>query len=372
MRILYVTTIGSTMIFFKPLIKMLIDEGHVVDIATNEHAGKVPECYRKWGCNIYSIMCSRSPLNVRNVIAIKQISAVMRENHYDIVHCHTPIASVCTRLACRKFRKAGGKIFYTAHGFHFYNGAPIKNWLVYYTIEKICAHFTDVLITINTEDYKLAQKKLKVKQIRYIPGVGVDTNKFSPVECDASEGKRTIGINNNDSILMLSVGELNSNKNHSIVIEALAQINNNNLHYAIAGEGALYSNLKNLAEGLGVNERVHLLGFRNDVSKLYDMADIFVFPSYREGLPVSLMEAMSKGKLCIVSSIRGNVDLINEERGYLFNPSDVNMLIKCIEKCINNEKKNLVLKENCRLFIQEFGIDKVNNEIRNIYEEYAD
>ena len=163
MKILYVTTIGLTMIFFKGLVKELIDVGHIVDIACNEETHKVPDCYREWGCKVYEIDCSRSPLSNGNIRAIRELKRIVYENHYDIVHCHTPIAGACTRLACKDFRKYGVKVFYTAHGFHFYKGAPIKNWLLFYPIEKLCSRFTDTLITINKEDYSLAKKRMKAE-----------------------------------------------------------------------------------------------------------------------------------------------------------------------------------------------------------------
>lgn len=157
--------------FFKNFIKELLEDGHTVDIATNETTSKVPDCYREWGCQIYQISCTRSPFNKGNIDAIRQIRKIAADGSYGIVHCHTPIAAMCTRLACRKLRKSGLKVFYTAHGFHFYKGAPLKNWLVYYPIEWLCAHWTDVLITINKEDFELAKKKMKAKRVEYVPGV---------------------------------------------------------------------------------------------------------------------------------------------------------------------------------------------------------
>ena len=178
MKILYVTTIGITMTFFKQLIRELLDDGHTVDIICNEDNEKVPACYREWNCNIYHHSCSRFPLSKGNLQAISQIKNLVSENQYDIVHCHTPIAAMCTRVACKKLRKEGLKVIYTAHGFHFYKGAPMLNWLVYYPIEKICSFWTDVLITINQEDYELAKHKMRAKKVEYVSGVGIDVDKF--------------------------------------------------------------------------------------------------------------------------------------------------------------------------------------------------
>lgn len=320
MKILYVTTIGATMGFFTDFIKNLINDGHTVDIATNTTISEVSEVYTELGCKIYNISCTRSPLNKNTLKAIDEIKKIVNENGYDIVHCHTPIAAMCTRLACIKARKNYTKVFYTAHGFHFYKGAPLKNWLIFYPIEKICSYFTDVLITINKEDYTLAKRKFKAKQIEYVPGVGVDTEKFANTSVDIAKKREELGVPQ-DAFLLLSVGELNTNKNHQVVIRAMADLENKNTHYMIAGQGNQHDNLINLAEKLGLSDRVHLLGRRQDVAELYKISDLFIHPSFREGLPVAIMEAMSAGLPCIASKIRGSADLICENSCLVNDPS---------------------------------------------------
>ncbi len=315
MKILYITTIGGTMNFFKSVIRDLLDAGHTVDIATNEKTSQVPDCYREWGCEVYQINTSRSPLQKGNLKAIKQIKKIVADNHYDIVHCHTPVAAMCTRLACRKARKNGTKVFYTAHGFHFYKGAPLKNWLVFYTIEKICSRWTDLLITINKEDYDLAQKKMRAKKIVYVPGVGIDVEKFASAQADRSAKRQEIGVPEN-AFLLLSGGELSNRKNHQAIIRAMAQLKNPNVHYIIAGKGSLLEKLESLAKELGVDKQFHPLGHRRDVAELYKTADLFVFPSFQEGLPVSVMEARAAGLPIICSNIRGSVELVSEKNRF--------------------------------------------------------
>ena len=337
MKILYITTVGGTMNFFKTLISVLIKEGNTVDIATNEASSKVPGCYREWGCKVYQISTSRSPFSFGNIIAIKQIRKIAKD--YDIVHCHTPLAGMATRAACKKLRKKQGlKVIYTAHGFHFYKGAPKKNWLIYYPIEKKCSRWTDVLITINKEDYELAKKKMKAKQIVYVPGVGIDTAKFALAKVDKIKKRIEIGIPE-DAQLLLSVGELNSNKNHQIVIKAIHKLSNSNIHYMIAGEGPEELELTKLALELKVN--LHLLGYRDDVLELYKTSNLYIHPSLREGLPVALMEALASGVFCIGSNIRGVKDLLSEH--CLFDPNDINSICRLINtkeysdnKCISS------------------------------------
>lgn len=307
MKILYVTTVGLTMTFFSSIIRELLDKGHTVDIACNESDSQVPDCYRDWGCGIHRIDCVRTPFAAGNARAVGQIRRLVRENGYGIVHCHTPIAAACTRLACKDLRKEGVRVFYTAHGFHFYKGAPLKSWLLYYPIEKLCAHFTDTLITINREDYALAKRKMKARQVVYVPGVGIDVDKFRNTVVDRPAKRKELGIPE-DAFLLLSVGELNENKNHQIVIRTLAELNDPSIHYAIAGNGALAEYLTALAEQLGVAERVHLLGYRRDVAELYKTADVDVFPSIREGLGLAAIEGMAAGMPLICSDNRGTRD----------------------------------------------------------------
>lgn len=363
MRILYVTTVGSTMSFFKKLISELLEEGHTIDIATNQNEKPLPDDYMDYGCKIFNISCTRSPISKGTMKAIRELSRIVADGEYDIVHCHTPIASICTRLACKKYRKEGLKVIYTAHGFHFYKGAPIKNWIMYYPIEKICSYFTDTLITINQEDYELAKKKMKARRIEYVPGVGIDIQKFQDTNVNVNDKRRELGIPT-DAFLLLSVGELNKNKNHEVVIKALAELKNKDVHYMIAGKGSLDGFLLDLAIKLGVEEQVHLLGFRTDVAELYKTADLFCFPSIREGLGLSAIEALASGLCVVASNNRGTREyIVDGENGYKNNYNDVNSFRENIDKFIDN-----TYKKNSTESINKFDYNSVNVEMSEIYD----
>jgi len=330
MKILYVTTIGSTMAFFKSFIKSRLDMGDSVDIACNTRLADVPACYREWGLRVFDISCTRSPLGAGNLKAVSELKKLAARGGYDIVHCHTPIAAFCTRLACRSERKKRGlKVFYTAHGFHFYKGAPLKNWQIYYPAEKLCAGMTDVLVTINKEDYSLARADFKNTKVVYVPGVGIDTAFFKNAEADRAKTRAELGIPEN-AYMLLSVGELNENKNHAAVIRAVAASEKCDFYYAVAGEGPLHEELSSLAKELGVSGRVKLLGYRSDCEKLYKTADLYIHPSFREGLPVAPMEAMASGLYTIVSDIRGCEDLVSD-KPLRFDPGDVSAIKNLIE-----------------------------------------
>lgn len=369
MRILYVTTIGLTMIFFKDLVRELIDEGHTVDIACNENEYKVDDGYQKMGCRVYQIDCSRSPIDKGNLKAYKQLKKVIENGNYDIVHCHTPNASVITRLVCMKFRKMNGlKVFYTAHGFHFYKGAPLKNWIIYYTIEKFCSRFTDKLITINQEDFTLAKEKMRAKEVHYVPGVGVDLLKFENVQVDRAAKRREIGVPENAKLL-LSVGELNENKNHQVIIKALAKLNDANVHYAIAGNGDKKEFLLTLAQELGVQEQVHLLGFRKDIPELNYCSDVFCLPSHREGLGLAAIEAMACGLPIITSNVHGINDYSKDGvTGYKCAPNDVNGFARAIGELTCNSSLTEKMGEHNKKYVKKYEVSVIIQRMREVYE----
>lgn len=366
MRVLYVTTISLTMnSFFKPHIEMLVREGNQVDIACNLEGLPLDELYSELGCNSYQIDFSRLPFSRENIKAYGQLKEVIANGNYDIVHCHTPNASAIARLVCRKFRKKDGlKVFYTAHGFHFYKGAPLKNWLLFYSIEKLCSKWTDVLITINQEDYTLAKKKMKTKRVEYVPGVGIELSRFENLEVDKAAKRREIGVPE-EAFLLLSVGELNVNKNHQVVIKAISKLGDPNIHYAIAGEGEKKDYLLQLANEYGVSQQVHLLGYRKDVPQLNRSADAFCLPSYREGLSVSLMEAMACRMPCIASRIRGNIDLVDENGGAVFERSSEDECLLAITSVMKRNRQDMG-KYNGKK-IEKFGYSIVSEKIRRLY-----
>ena len=357
MKILYVTTVGFTMGFFKSLIAELIHEGHTVDIACSA-AETVPALYTELGCSVFPLSCSRSPLKTGNLKAVREIRKIASDGHYDIVHCHTPIAAACTRLACRKLRKNGLRVIYTAHGFHFFKGAPLKNWLIYYPVEKFCARFTDVLVTINQEDYDRAKTKFKAGRIEYVPGVGVDIERYRNTAIDRDAKRKELGVSPDDR-LILSVGELNENKNHVSVILALGllpEAERARTVYAVAGVGDSEPLRAQTAKANGV--RLLLLGYRKDCHELYKAADLYIHPSYREGLPVAVIEALASGLPVTGADTRGIRDLVTEAGGEVFPAGDI-------------EKIAAILSKDCpkpNSDMSRYSVAEVNRRMKDIYQ----
>ncbi|MGN0416182.1 MAG: glycosyltransferase, partial [Agathobacter sp.] len=242
------------------------------------------------------------------------------------------------------------------------------NWLIFYPIEKICSYWTDVLITINKEDYAFAMKHMKAGRVEYISGVGIDVEEIYGARQNMEETKKLLGVSDRD-IVLFSVGELSHRKNHEVIIHALKESNNPNIQYFICGQGELEKYLKDTIDNLELGKQVHLLGYRTDVYELYHAADIFVFPSYQEGLPVALMEAMASGLPVVVSRIRGNVDLIEEGKGgYLCEPDDVAGFISGIGDLVGDEESRIRFGEENRKKIAGFDVSIINDKMKKIYE----
>lgn len=367
MKVLLTATVQSHICqFHRPLVKMLHELGYEVHIAARNNLAEKNGLRLDFADKVFDVPFSRSPKSTDNIKAYRQIRKIIAKGNYDIIHCNTPMGGVVTRLACKGLRKKGVRVIYTAHGFHFYKGAPLKNWLLYYPAEKFCAHFTDTLITINREDYALAERKMKAKQVVYVPGVGIDVNKFRNTKIDRAAKREELGIPE-DAFLLLSVGELNENKNHQIVIRALAELNDPSIHYTIAGNGILAENLTALATQLGVVDRVHLLGYRRDVAELYKTADVYVLPSCREGLNVSIMEAMAAGLPVVCSKIRGNVDLIDESNGIACECRNMHEFEAAINRLYVNRQLREELGQAGSQRVERFSVDEVNREMLRVY-----
>lgn len=366
-KVLFVATVvkGHISKFHIPYLKMFQEAGWETAVAARNDYESSEDCKIPFCDTYYDVGFERSPFKIANIKAFFQLRKIIEQGEYDIIHCHTPVGAILSRLAAIKARKRGTKVFYTAHGFHFYKGAPLKNWLLYFPAEWLCAHFTDVLVTINKEDYALAQKHMKAKKVAYVPGVGIDLEKFADTIVDREKKRKELGIPS-DSTLLLSVGELNKNKNHQVIIRAIARLKNPKIRYIIAGTGEEMENLMMLANNLGVGQHVSFLGYRTDIAELCYAADVFCFPSHREGLSVALMEAMARGLPCAVSRIRGNIDLINEKGGAFFAHNNAQECASAISSLISADRLQMC-QHNTKV-IRGYSLETVLEIMRNLYE----
>ncbi|MBE6947773.1 MAG: glycosyltransferase family 4 protein [Ruminococcaceae bacterium] len=324
----------------------------------------------KWEIKLLHIDLSRNPFNLRqNYKAYKQLVNLIREYEIEYIHCNTPVGGILGRLAGKKCKVK--KVIYQAHGFHFYKGAPKSNWLIYYPIEKWLARYTDALITINHEDFELAKAKIKLRKngkIYYVPGVGIDTAQYglNPAARDAK--RQELGIPS-DAFVMISAGELNANKNNTVILSAMEKLQNKKLHYILCGVGDKQADLQEQVNNANLQDNVHFLGYRTDVKELLSSADCFVMSSFREGLSRSIMEAMASGLPCIVSKIRGNVDLVTDDRGgFLCAPTDVEGFTEAIRKLSENPDLCAEMSRFNKEKVKKFSIPVVQKELLDIYQ----
>lgn len=367
-KVLFCATVVKTHImeFHIPFLKLFQELGWHTAVAARNDYENPADCVIPYCDDYFDIPFERNPLKPGNIRAYRMLKKVIDEGDYDIIHCHTPVGALLVRLAAAGARKRGTKVIYTAHGFHFFKGAPLKNWLVYFPPEWICSFLTDVLITINKEDHAFAQKHMHPRRLEYVPGVGVDTSRFGSFGESRQAMREALGIRE-DEFFLLSVGELTPNKNHESVIRAMKELEDLPIRYVLAGRGERMEAAKALVQELGLTDRVQLLGYRNDVPKLYAAADAFVFPSFREGLSVALMEAMSAGLPCIVTPIRGNMDLIeNEVQGIYagFTPGE---LVKGIRTIYENPELRNRLGQAAKEKVKLFDHANVQAQMKQIY-----
>jgi len=367
-KVLFVATVvkNHIMQFHIPYLKMFKDMGWETAVASRNDHEDPADCVIPYCDTFYDVPFERNPLKPGNFKAYKELKKAISEGDFDIIHCHTPVGGMLGRLAAVKARQQGAKVMYTAHGFHFFKGAPLLNWLVYYPVERFMARFTDVLITINKEDYARAQK-FKAKKVCYVPGVGIDTDRF---KCSADEktAKREEILTRYgipvDATVLLSVGEFTKNKNHKMAIEAISKLNRDDVYYIICGRGELQEECEEYAKALGLSSRVIFAGYRNDVQDYYKAADLFLFPSFREGLPVAVMEALASGLPVVCTNIRGSADLVEDGINGFVTEISPEAFYRAIKIMLSKENSMFFeLKEN----VDQFDLKCVVSQMKDIY-----
>lgn len=346
-------------------IDILQSLGYLVICCANDNGkGYIEDVLRKKNVKFYQVdFASKNPLSQGNIRAYKQLRAIFKQEKPDVIHVHTAISGVLTRFATMFNHDC--VMVYTTHGFNFHQR---KAGYVYRTVENLCSYFTDYIITINQEDYQNA-KRMHAKHVKYIHGVGVDFDKLE-VSVDKEIYRKELGISKED-IMVLSVGELSNRKNHQIIIKAIGMLKNPNIHYVIAGAGiqgsSTYDSLLQLAKEHNVN--LHLLGFRTDIPKLCNVADIGALPSTQEGLGLSGIEQLRCGVPIVASDVQGIKDyVINDKNGYMYAPYDASGFSSGIEKLIDVNTR-IKMKEFCKKSVEAYNCRNSYKEMEEIYTE---
>lgn len=357
-KVLFVATVDSHILQFHiPYLKWFKEHGYEVHVATNGDE-KIPYCDKK-----HKICVERRPIKINNLKAIIQLRRLINEDKFDIIHCHTPMGSVVTRIAAQKARKKyGTKVIYTAHGFHFFKGAPVRNWIIFYPVEKWLSKYTDCLITINQEDYDLAKNKFWCKNVKFVQGVGVDKNKFNFAMSEEEKNKirKELGIDKKDFVIIYPA-ELSKRKNQGMLLDIIKELKDdgyNNVKLLLPGLDSINGEYQRYAERLGIKDKVKFLGYRNDIPKLMKISNLAVSVAKQEGLPVNLIEAMMCNLPIVATDCRGNRDLIEDS-------VDIDDKEKFKEKIINNIKNNLTKKYDK----DKYELSNIVNEMEKIYIE---
>ncbi|WP_163094209.1 glycosyltransferase family 4 protein [Bacillus velezensis] len=324
----------------------------------------------------FSIPIRRSPFHPENLSVYRRLKRLIQDNGYDMIHCHTPVGGVLARLAARQARQKGTKVLYTAHGFHFCDGAPLKNWLLYYPIEKFLSTYTDCLITINEEDFERAKQMKKTDcGAKKIHGIGVNTDRFHPVSREESERLREKHGFGAGEFILVYPAELNGNKNQGLLIETAALLRNRipELKLVFAGEGAMEEPYRKKAESLGVSDMVRFYGFCRDIHELIQLADLSVASSIREGLGMNLLEGMAAEKPAVAADNRGHREIIEDGvNGFLVPAGDSAAFADRIEKLYRSPGLRKAMGQEGRRTAECFSETRTVKEMAHIYAGYMD
>lgn len=371
-KVLFVATVVKThmMQFHIPYLKMFQEMGWETAVASKNDYENPDDCQIPYCDTYYNIPFERLPWKPKNIQSYKMLKKIIDEGNYDLIHCHTPVGAMIARLAALAARKKGTKVIYTAHGFHFFKGAPLMNWLLFYPAEWLLAPVTDVLITINKEDHARALKQLHAKRIEYVPGVGIHTEKFREQNVDRLEKRSSLGYGSDD-FLALTVAEMTPNKNHITILKALALLKDReefqHIHYLICGRGEMWASLEESAKELGISDHVNFLGYRTDAPELYKASDLFLFVTFREGLSVALMEAMSSGMPIVAAKIRGNTDLIDDGVSGVFSENSPEAVAEHILAMYRDPQRREQLGKAAAEKALLFDDKNVLNQVKEIY-----
>lgn len=378
-RVLFIATIsGFLPQFERNDVKLLRDMGceiHYASNFTNPIYAFDESDLKNQGIILHQIDIVKSPAKLRaGLKAVRQLKAVIDENEIDMVHCHNPMGGAAGRIAAEISRRKP-YVIYTAHGFHFYDGAPLINWIAFYPVERFLSRYTDRIITINKEDFERA-RRFPIRKDGHavqIHSVGVDNNRFSPRPETAGQKRAELGVPP-EAFHIVTAAELNENKNQQVVIRAIAKLAERgitDIYYSICGRGPEEAGLEKLIAASHLEGRVKLLGFRTDMDEILQTADCFAFPSHREGLGVAAIEALLCAVPLIVSDNRGTREYaVNCENSLVCRKNTAEEFSQAIEYLYKDEGLRKRMKSGCRNSAEKFTIEEVEKTMKEVYEEW--
>lgn len=355
----------------------------------------------------------KNMLSLKNFACTFKLVKLLKKEHYDIISVHTSLAAFFVRLAVMFYKLSTscskGHIFInnhkknknpitinTVHGYLFDENTPFIKRNILLCAEKLTKPATEILVVMNDQDYEIAEKyKLYKDKLIKIPGVGIDTERFSRAKVEEElvrdAERRKLGINSDD-IVLIYAAEFSKRKNQKMLIEAMAKLPSN-IKLLLAGRGEQLQECKELAKQLGLNkkynkgeklkanndrkqsqlfqnsDRVQFLGHVKNLEYYYYLSDLCVSSSRSEGLPFNIMEAMSMGLPVVATNVKGHQDLIEESKnGFLYDYDDVDGFVEAIVKMIDDKENNIKISNNNIIKAQKYGLDNVMDEVLEVYE----
>lgn len=374
-KVLFVATVYRFLKFEKSDMELLKAKGYEIHTGANMYEAEWLQddgSLDDLEIHKHQIDFGRSPFSSKSLKAYKQLKKLFETEQFEILHCHTPVAAAISRMAARKYHKKGMRVIYTSHGFHFHKKSSVKTWILYYPIEYLLAYITDMIITINKEDYNVIQK-FHVKEKKYIPGVGVDTRYIECMEVEPCKLKQQYGIPA-DAFVILSIGELSIRKNHEVVIRALAKCGRDDIYYVICGTGTLKERLEMLSEELGIQKRVILAGqvSHDEAIKMCHMCDIGAIPSRIEGLGLAGIESLAAGKPLIASNVHGIKDYaIDGITGITCDPLSVEQFKNAILRLHDDKDYYQICQNNAKSMSEKFDIAESRRYMEENYSVFT-
>lgn len=367
-KVLYTANMATHLLCFHlPYLKWFKERGFEVHVAFYGDE-EIPYTDKVW-----NIPFGRTPFSKSNVEALRKLQNLFKEHHFDVVHCHTPIAGVVTRLAAVKYRKRGTRVLYTAHGFHFFKGAPLKNWLIFLPAEWTLSWMTDGVITINREDFEYLHKYYFASRKYQIDGIGLDPKRL---QLNGSDDKATLRSQegfSKDDFLVLYIAEFIDRKNHRFIINNIPDLiqKNSRLIFLFAGRGELQDEMKELVHSLKIENNVRFLGFRKDVGRFIKMADLGVSASKHEGLGLGVAEMMYNELPVVVSNDRGHRELVSHaQNGFIFEQNDSERFKNYVSELYNDEDLRKLMGSTARKSMDDFLVDNSLQQMETIYNQY--
>ena len=361
--------------FHLPYIEYFTNKGYEVDIAVEGNTDN-PMIHR-----CYDVAFTKNPLSPDNIKTIFKLRRIIKDGGYDIVYSNSTLAGAALKLAVMLVGKPKPYFVHISHGYMFGEKGGIKS-KIYLVAEKLTKSPVDALAVMNREDMELARKYKLGKNLHYIHGMGLVTEAFPEIsQRERLEFRKKAGADENTKV-MLCIGEFSKRKNQTMLIEALEIISarHKNVMLMFAGEGKTLEECRKLTEKYELSAQIRFLGQVSNVNLLYRSCDILVSASKMEGLPFNVMEAMYCGLPVAASDIKGHSDLIvNDENGLLFE-NTAKSAAQALDRLLSDESLYERLKSNAGLDSMYY-IEKVKNEVLGIldreyeplvYEEYRE